>query len=65
VSICPVILLRGKGVRVSTPFINAFQKKKAWNMPKSSTNLGNFKTCFFPPQNVAISKKKNSLLEMW
>jgi hypothetical protein len=46
----------GKGVRVSTPFINVFQKKKAWNLPKSSTNLGNFKNCFFPPQNVAISK---------
>jgi hypothetical protein len=56
VSICPVVLFGGKGVRVSTPFINAFQNKKAWNLPKSSTNLGNFKTCFFPLQNVAISK---------
>jgi hypothetical protein len=55
-----------KGVRVSMPFINAFQKKKAWNLPKSSTNLDNFETCFFPPQNVAISKiNKISLLEMW
>ncbi len=53
----PVVLLGGKGVRVSTPFINAFQKKKAWNLPKSSTNLGlffssskcgDFKTFFFP-----------------
>ncbi len=34
-------------------FINGFQKKKAWNLPKSSTNLSNFKTCFF------------LLLEMW
>jgi hypothetical protein len=33
-----------------------FQKKKAWNLPKSPTNLSDFKTCFFPPQNVAISK---------
>jgi hypothetical protein len=33
-----------------------FQKKKAWNLPKFSTNLNDFKTCFFPPQNVAISK---------
>jgi hypothetical protein len=40
----PVVLLEGKGVRVSMPFINAFQKKKAWNLPKSSTNLGDFKT---------------------
>jgi hypothetical protein len=39
-----------------TPFINAFQKKKAWNLPKSSTNLSDFKTCFPSPQNVAISK---------
>ncbi len=46
-SVCPVVLLGGKGVRVSTPFINAFQKKKAWNLPKSSTNLGDFKTYFF------------------
>jgi hypothetical protein len=38
------------------PFINAFQKKKAWNLPKSSTNLSDFKTYFFSPQNVAISK---------
>jgi hypothetical protein len=46
--------------------INAFQKKKAWNLPKSSTNLGDFKTYFFPPQNVAISKLFFfSLLEMW
>jgi hypothetical protein len=37
----------GKGVRVSTPFINTFQKKKVWNLPKFSTNLGDFKTCFF------------------
>jgi hypothetical protein len=50
------VLLGGKGVRVNTPFINAFQKKKAWNLPKSSTNLGDFKTYFFPPENVAISK---------
>jgi hypothetical protein len=28
VSVCLVVLLGGKGVRVSTPFINAFQKKK-------------------------------------
>jgi hypothetical protein len=60
VSVRPVVLLGGKGVRVSTPFINAFQKKKAWNLPKSSTNLSDFKTlffsCFFPPQNVVISK---------
>jgi hypothetical protein len=56
VSVRPVVLLGGKGVRVSTPFINAFQKKKAWNLPKSSTNLSDFKTCFFSPQNVAISK---------
>jgi hypothetical protein len=56
VSVRPVILLGGKGVRVSTPFINAFQKKKAWNLPKSSTNLSDFTTCFFSPQNVAISK---------
>jgi hypothetical protein len=54
--ICPVVLLGGKGVRVSTPFINAFQKKKVWILPKSSTNLNDFKTYFFPPQNVAISK---------
>jgi hypothetical protein len=52
----PVVLLGGKGVRVSRPFINTFQKKKAWNLPKSSTNLSDFKTCFFSPQNVAISK---------
>jgi hypothetical protein len=52
----PVILLGGKGVRVSTPFIKAFQKKKAWNLPKSSTNFSDFKTCFYSPQNVAISK---------
>jgi hypothetical protein len=56
VSVRPVVLLGGKGVRVSMPFINAFQKKKAWNLPKSSTNLRDFKTCFFSPQNVAISK---------
>jgi hypothetical protein len=56
VSVYPIVLLGGKGVKVNTPFINAFQKKKAWNLPKSSTNLGNFKTCIFPPQNVAISK---------
>jgi hypothetical protein len=56
VSVCPVVLLGGKGVRVSTPFINAFQNKKAWNLPKSSTNLRDFKTCFFSLQNVAISK---------
>ncbi len=55
-----------KGVKVSTPFINAFQKKKAWNLPKSFTNLGNFKTCFFSPQNVLISKLFFfTLLEMW
>jgi hypothetical protein len=50
------------------PPINAFQKKKAWILPKSSTNLSDFKTCFsfsskcgdfktffFPPSgNVAI-----------
>jgi hypothetical protein len=56
VSVRPVILLGGKGVRVSMPFINVFQKKKVWNMPKSFTNLSDFKTCFFFPQNVAISK---------
>jgi hypothetical protein len=56
VSVRPVVLLGGKGVRVSTPFIKAFQKKKAWNLPKSSTNLSDFKTCFFSPQNVAIWK---------
>jgi hypothetical protein len=56
VSVRPVVLLGVKGVRVSTPFINAFQKKKAWNLPKSSTNLSDFKTCFFSAQNVAISK---------
>ncbi len=28
--VCPVFLLGGKGVRVSTPFINAFQKKKGF-----------------------------------
>jgi hypothetical protein len=56
VSVHPVVLLGGKGVRVSMPFINALQKKKAWNLPKSSTNLNNFKTCFFSPQNVMISK---------
>jgi hypothetical protein len=28
VSVCLVALLGGKGVRVSTPFINTFQKKK-------------------------------------
>jgi hypothetical protein len=54
--ICPVVLLGGKGVRVNTPFINAFQKKKAWILPKSFANLSDFKTCFFPPQNVAILK---------
>jgi hypothetical protein len=52
----PVILLGDKGVRVNTPFINAFQKKKVWNLPKSTTNLSDFKTFFFSPQNVAISK---------
>jgi hypothetical protein len=56
VSVRPVVCLGGKGVRVSTPFINVFQKKKALNLPKSSTNLSDFKTCFFSPQNVAISK---------
>jgi hypothetical protein len=65
VSVYLIILLGGKGVRVSTPFINAFQEKKAWNVPKSSTNFGNFKTCIFPPQNVALSKLFFSLLEMW
>jgi hypothetical protein len=67
VSVHPVVLLGGKGVRVSTPFVNALQKKKAWNLPKSSTNLrfehlfffsskcGDFKTLFFsPPGYVAI-----------
>jgi hypothetical protein len=68
VSVRLVVLLGGKGVRVSTAFINAFQKKKAWNLPKSSTNLSDFKTCCFfsskcgdfktlffpPPGNVAI-----------
>ncbi len=44
-SICPVVLLGGKGVRVSTPLINAFQKKKAWNLPKSSTRR--FQNLFF------------------
>jgi hypothetical protein len=52
----PVVLFGGKVVRVSTLFINAFQEKKAWNLPKSSTNLNDFKTYFFSPQNVAISK---------
>ncbi len=56
VSVRPVVLLGGKGVRVSTLFINAFQKKKVWNLPKSSSNLSDFKTCLFSPQNVAISK---------
>jgi hypothetical protein len=28
VSVCPVVLLGGKGVKINTPFINAFQKKK-------------------------------------
>jgi hypothetical protein len=56
VSVRPIILLGGKGVRVSMPFINAFQKKKAWNLPKTSTNLSDFKTCFFFLQNVPISK---------
>jgi hypothetical protein len=56
VSVRLVVLLGGKGVSVSTPFINVFQKKKAWNLPKSSSNLSDFKTCFFSPQNVAISK---------
>jgi hypothetical protein len=56
VSVRPVVLLGGKGVRVSTPFINVFQKKKAWNLAKSSTNLSDFKTFFFSPQNVTISK---------
>jgi hypothetical protein len=56
VSVRPIVLLGGKGVRVSTPFINVFQKKKAWNLPKSSTNLSYFKKYFFSPQNVAISK---------
>jgi hypothetical protein len=67
VYICLVVLLGGKGDKVSTPFINAFQKKKAWNLPKSSTNLGDSKPVFFPPQNVAISKLFFffSLLEMW
>jgi hypothetical protein len=56
VSVRSVVLLGGKGVNVSMPFINTFQKKKAWNLPKSSTNLSDFKTYFFSPQNVAISK---------
>jgi hypothetical protein len=56
VSVRLVVLLGGKGVRVSRHFINTFQKKKAWNLPKSSTNLSDFKTCFFSPQNVVISK---------
>jgi hypothetical protein len=56
VSVRPVILLGGKEVRVSTPFIDVFKKKKAWNLPKSCTILSDFKTCFFPPQNVTISK---------
>jgi hypothetical protein len=56
VSVRPVVLLGAEGVRVSMPFINAFQKKKAWNLPKSFTNLSDYKTCFFSPQNVTISK---------
>ncbi len=56
VSVRPIVLLGGKGVRLSTPFIIVFQKKKAWILPKSSTNLSDLKTCFFSPQNVAISK---------
>ncbi len=57
-SVRPVVLLGGKAVGVSTPFINAFQKKKAWNLPKSSTNLNDFKTYFFPPQMWRFKKKK-------
>jgi hypothetical protein len=56
VSVRSVALLGRKEVRVSTPIINAFQNKKAWNLSKSSTNLNNFKTCSFSLQNVAISK---------
>jgi hypothetical protein len=52
VSVRLVVLLGGKGVRVSTSFINAFQKKKAWNLPN-------------PPQISAISKPVFFLLKMW
>jgi hypothetical protein len=55
VSVRPVVLLGGKGVRFSTPFINVFKKKKAWNLPKSP-QICDFNTCFFSSQNVAISK---------
>jgi hypothetical protein len=45
------LLLGGKGVRVSTPFINGFQKKKAGIYPN-------------PPQISAISKPVVFLLDM-
>jgi hypothetical protein len=62
----PIVLLGGKGVRVTTPFINAFRKKKAWNLPKSSTNLNDFKTCFFSPKKCGDFKTLFfPLLEMW
>jgi ATP-dependent DNA helicase PIF1 len=49
VFVCSVILLGGKGVRVNTPFINAFQKKKdflnvdsAEDMEVANTYLSEF-----------------------
>ncbi len=51
-SICLIILLGGKGVRVSTPFITTFQRRK----------LG---ICPNPPQILMISKPVFFLLKMW
>jgi hypothetical protein len=66
VSVRPVVLLGVKGVRVSTPFINAFQKKKAWNLPKSFTNLSDFKNLFFSSSKCGDFKTLFfPLLEMW
>jgi hypothetical protein len=48
------------------PPINAFQKKKAWNLPKSSTNLSDFKTCFsFSSKCGDFKTLFFPLLEMW
>jgi hypothetical protein len=56
-----------RGVRVViTPFINAFQKKKAWNLPKSSTNLSDFQNLFFFSSKCGGFKTLFfPLLEMW
>jgi hypothetical protein len=66
VSVRPVVLLEGKGVRVSTPFIKVFKKRKLGICPNPPQISMISKPVFFSPQNVTISKLFFfPLLEMW